>query len=215
MFRRKSLAGIAVLLMLLSYPAPGAETVRVMRVLSGNRILLVDGRSVQYIGVGLPDQPLAGRSVAELQEMSRAFNRSLVERATVKLVLDKKIRSRRGDLLAYVYLGNRFINAEMIEQGYALVATEPPNERYTDYFKKLLRKATREQVGFWQPRAGRPLERPQIKSQAGKVVYTQPGDPYYYPKDHPQLGPQARPMLLEDAVRKGLKPVSLSDKESP
>jgi len=204
-WKRGLIGVLGALLMSLACPANAAETVRVMRVLSGNRILLVDGRSVQYIGVGLPDQPLAGRSVAELQEMSRAFNRSLVERATVKLVLDKKIRSRRGDLLAYVYLGNRLINAEMIEQGYALVATEPPNERYTDYFKKLLRKATQEQVGFWQSRLQRPLERPPMKAPAGKVVYTQPGDPYYYPKDHSRLGPQARPMLLEDAVRKGLK----------
>jgi len=197
---------LAAAVLLFAFEASAAETVRVTRVLGGNRVLLADGRTVQYIGVGIPDSPLAGRSVAEMVQLSRNFNRSLVNRAEVKLVFDKNRRNRQGDLLAYVYKGNRFINAEIIENGYAVVATDPANSRYTEYFKKLLRKARKEQVGFWQPRKNAALDRPYPKRPVGKIVYTQPGDPHYYPTGHPKLGPQARPILIEDARRKGLKP---------
>ena len=42
-------------------------------------------------------------------------------------------------LLAYVYIGTRFINAELVWQGYAEAATYPPNVRYADYFVGLQR----------------------------------------------------------------------------
>lgn len=203
---------VAITVLLLATGATAAETVRVMRVLRGDQILLVDGRRVKYIGVGIPSSPLAGRSVAELRRMSLDFNRSRVNRETVKLVFDKNLRSREGDWLAYVYLDNQFINAEMIEKGCAVVETDPDNTRYTEYFKKLLRKARQEKVGFWEAREQAPEAPPRLGNPVGKIVYTQPGDPYYYPKDHPKLGAKARPILIEDARHKGLKPFPLQKK---
>jgi len=200
-------AGLAVVLLAMAIRADSAETARVTGVLSGNRIRLEDGRTVKYIGVGIPTHPFAGRTAQELKRLSTDFNRSLVDRATIRLVFDTRRRDRQGNLLAYVYSGNRFINAEIIENGYALVETDPANSRYTEYFKKLLRRARRRQAGFWKPPEG-PTAGPTPISPlrpAGKIVFTQAGDPYYYPPRDPRLKPGARPRLLEDALRAGLK----------
>jgi hypothetical protein len=58
--------------------------------------------------------------------------------------------SRRvpGRLLAYVYIGNRFINAELVWQGYAEAATYPPNVRYADYPVGLQREAREAKRGL-------------------------------------------------------------------
>jgi endonuclease YncB( thermonuclease family) len=57
----------------------------------------------------------------------------------------KTERDRYGRLLAYVYLKDgTFVNAWLVEQGYAQVMTVPPNVKYQDLFLKLQREARRE-----------------------------------------------------------------------
>jgi len=205
-----------------------AETARVAGVLGGDRIRLEDGRIVRYIGVGIPDFAIGEKSPKELQRLSREYNRSLVDRRLVRLVFDNRRSNRAGDLLAYVYKGETFVNAAMIENGFALVETDPLNSRYTDYFKKMLRKARREQAGFWAVSELSPESVPvpppviltpsndrsksKIGFSKGKIVFTQPGDSYFYGPGDSRLGKEAKPMLVEDALRAGLKPAPVSNK---
>ncbi len=57
-------------------------------------------------------------------------------------------RDRYGRLLAYVYLEDgTFVNAWLVENGYAMVMTIPPNVRNQDVFLKLQREAKR---GLWR-----------------------------------------------------------------
>jgi endonuclease YncB( thermonuclease family) len=46
-------------------------------------------------------------------------NRKLVQGQTVRLELDVQERDRYGRLLAYVYVGDTMVNAELVAQGYA------------------------------------------------------------------------------------------------
>ncbi|MCX7661611.1 MAG: thermonuclease family protein, partial [Candidatus Omnitrophica bacterium] len=57
-----------------------------------------------------------------------------------------------GRLLAYVFLkeDNTFVNAKIIEEGYASLLTIPPNLKYVDLFRDLYRKAYTEKKGLWQ-----------------------------------------------------------------
>ena len=59
------------------------------------------------------------------------------------LEFDVKQRDRDGRLLAYVYLEDgTFVNAWLVEQGYAQVMTVPPNVKHHELFLKLQKEAT-------------------------------------------------------------------------
>ncbi len=58
---------------------------------------------------------------------------------------------RHGRLLAYVYLeDDTFVNAWLVEHGYAQVMTVPPNVKYQDLFLKLQREAREARKGLWR-----------------------------------------------------------------
>ena len=53
--------------------------------------------------------------------------------------------------LAYVYLEDgTFVNAYLVENGYARVSTYPPNVKYQNKFIELERKAREEKKGLWK-----------------------------------------------------------------
>jgi micrococcal nuclease len=78
-----------------------------------------------------------------------AFNHRLVEGRRVRLVLGEERRDVYGRLLAYVYLGDRFVNAELVRRGLARTLTIPPNDRYAARLKQLEIAASRAGRGLW------------------------------------------------------------------
>jgi len=53
-------------------------------------------------------------------------------------------------LLAYVYLKDgTFVNAWLVEYGYAQVMTVPPNVKHQELFLKLQREAREDRRGLW------------------------------------------------------------------
>jgi micrococcal nuclease len=73
-----------------------------------------------------------------------------VEGKEVRLEFDAQWRDKYRRLLAYVYLGDTMLNAELVRQGYAQVATFPPNVKYQELFLKLQREAREDRRGLWQ-----------------------------------------------------------------
>ena len=55
----------------------------------------------------------------------------------MRLVFDAERRDVYGRLLAYVYVGDEFVNAELVRRGYARTLTIPPNDRYAALFDRL------------------------------------------------------------------------------
>ena len=54
-------------------------------------------------------------------------------------------------LLAYVYLENgEMLNEKLVKEGYAKVATYPPNVKYVEKFESLQKQARENKVGFWK-----------------------------------------------------------------
>jgi micrococcal nuclease len=49
-----------------------------------------------------------------------------------------------------VYVGDIMVNAELVRQGYAQVATFPPNVTHQERFLALQRDARQAGVGCWQ-----------------------------------------------------------------
>jgi len=126
----------------------------VVRVVDGDTILvqLADRvEKVRYIGVDSPEihHPVKGEEPGGRE--AATVNRGLVEGRRVRLELDVRTRDRWGRLLAYVWVGDTMINAELICLGYAHVMTVPPNVRYQELFVKLQREAREAGRGLWHP----------------------------------------------------------------
>jgi len=77
-------------------------------------------------------------------------NAKLVTGKTVHLEFDVRQRDKHGRILAYVYLEDgTFVNARLVEHGYAQVITVPPNMKYQELFLKLEREAREAGRGLW------------------------------------------------------------------
>ena len=76
-------------------------------------------------------------------------NRRLVEGKTVRLEYDVQTRDRFGRLLAYVYVGDGMVNAELVRLGFAQPMTIPPNVRYAERFRALAHEAREAHRGLW------------------------------------------------------------------
>ena len=125
-----------------------------VRVVDGDTIYvqLADRvEKIRYIGVNTPEihHPIKGEEPGGRE--AAAMNRRLVGGRPVRLELDVRSRDRYGRLLAYVWLGDTMVNAELVRRGYAQVMTVPPNVRYQDLFVKLQREARDAGRGLWRP----------------------------------------------------------------
>jgi len=145
---------LLLLALLLAPAAPGeAIEATVVRVVDGDTIhVKLWGRveKVRYIGVNTPEthhptrgEEPGGREAAEM-------NRRLVAGQRVRLELDVRARDRHGRLLAYVWVGDLMVNAELVRLGYAQVMTVPPNVKHQELFVKLQREARDAGRGLWR-----------------------------------------------------------------
>jgi len=125
-----------------------------VRVVDGDTIHVRIGdrlEKVRYIGIDTPEvrHPTKGEEPGGRQALS--VNRRLVANRHVTLELDVQSRDRYGRLLAYVWVGETMINAELVRLGFAQVMTVPPNVRHQALFLKLQRDARDAGRGLWKP----------------------------------------------------------------
>lgn len=121
-----------------------ADSLRVTRVIDGDTVELSNGDKVRLIGINTPekDQPFF-RQAQEVLE---------------KLVLEKEVRVETdvsktdtyGRTLGYLYIGDSFVNQQMIESGYAVVSTVPPNVLHVDALIASADKAKKNCSGMWE-----------------------------------------------------------------
>ena len=130
----------------------GSVKANVLRVIDGDTIeVSIDGRAedVRYIGVDTPESVTPGEPVECFGRRASAFNASLVEGREVRLRFDRELRDDYGRLLAYVYAGDRFVNAELVRRGFARTLTIPPNDTHARLLARLEREAGRAGRGLW------------------------------------------------------------------
>lgn len=127
-------------------PTVGAQTAQVVAVIDGDTVdVQIDGETfrVRYIGMNTPEmgQPCANEAMAK--------NSELVAGKTVTLVKDVSETDQYGRLLRYVYVGDLFVNAELVRQGFANAATYPPDVAHADLFVQLEAEARADGRGCW------------------------------------------------------------------
>jgi micrococcal nuclease len=131
---------------------PRAAAAFVTRVVDGDTIEARIGdrvEDVRYIGVDTPETVKPGTPVQCFGPDASAFNHRLVERRRVRLVFGVERRDTYGRLLAYVHLGDRFVNAALVRRGLARSLTIPPNDRFAPLFRRLELAAARAGRGLW------------------------------------------------------------------
>jgi micrococcal nuclease len=126
--------------------------VPVADVVDGDTIeVLIDGREedVRYIGVDTPESVKPGSPVECFGPEASEYNERLVGSRQVRLDFGPERRDDYGRLLAYVYLGDRFVNAALVRGGYATTLTIAPNDRFAPLFDRLEQEAGNAGRGLW------------------------------------------------------------------
>lgn len=118
---------------------------QVKEVLDGDTFTLINGEKVRLIGINAPEsgQPYADKAKTYLE--------SLLATPVVKLTTDTQEQDQYGRILAYAYTAeDRDINLQMVEEGYAVVETVPPNVSKADIFTQAQELARINCRGIWE-----------------------------------------------------------------
>jgi micrococcal nuclease len=107
---------------------------------------------IRLIGIDTPEARKTGRTDVEFfGKEASAYAKSLLLNKRVRLEFDVQKVDRYKRTLAYAYLeSGEMINSLLVKQGYARVATYPPNVRYQELFQKLEREARSAKRGLWK-----------------------------------------------------------------
>ncbi|MGI8461319.1 MAG: thermonuclease family protein [Solirubrobacterales bacterium] len=124
----------------------------VERVIDGDTIEVSLGgeeEDVRYIGIDTPESVAPGEPVECFGKAASRENERLVGGETVRLVFDAERRDDYGRLLAYVYVDELFVNAKLVETGFARTLEIAPNTTQAERLNRLEAEAGSEGLGLW------------------------------------------------------------------
>ncbi len=135
---------------------PESSLVKVIKVYDGDTIEVIEekasgpngpmARRVRYIGI---DSAEVYPSKGCYSEEAKKANENLVLENEVKLVMDVSKTDKYGRLLSYVYVGDKFVNDELVRAGFAKVMTIPPDVKYKDQLLASEKYARDNNLGLW------------------------------------------------------------------
>jgi micrococcal nuclease len=131
---------------------PGRVGARVTRVVDGDTFeaaLRGDIVDVRMIGIDTPETVHPTLPVECFGPESAAFTERRLAGQRIGLEFDVERIDQFGRTLAYVWVGRRLFNEEIVRQGYATVTTFPPNVAHVERFVEAERKARRDGLGLW------------------------------------------------------------------
>jgi micrococcal nuclease len=162
-------------------PESKFTTAQVVRVVDGDTIdVSINGKKyeVRYIGIDTPELAIFGKPADYFGAEASAKNKELVMGKTVELEKDISEVDRYDRLLRYVYVGDLFINAELVRLGYAVAFPYPPDTQYQDNFMELQNQARASKLGLWAYSDNKTSTQPTVVS-AGPTIAGQPADKIY------------------------------------
>lgn len=152
----KTAALFSLFFFLITYAAEGrawGETyvsADIVKVSDGDSIIVRIGskkEKIRLIGIDAPE--IRQRPWGQ---MAKKHLSALIGRSTVKIETDVVKRDRYGRLLAYVWTADgRFVNLEMLRDGYAVIYTFPPNVSHVNELRTAQTEAKNKKIGIWGP----------------------------------------------------------------
>lgn len=125
---------------------------RVERVIDGDTIeVRFRGEliRVRLIGVDTPETVDPSKPVECYGKAASRFTTHRLDGQRVRLAFDVERKDRYGRTLAYVWLGHALLNETLVRQGFATVATFPPDVKYVERFRAAQRAAKSYNRGLW------------------------------------------------------------------
>ena len=122
---------------------------QVAQVIDGDTFKTTTGETIRILGV---DTPEAGEECWATE--ATTFLSDLIDNQTVLLEKDFVEEDIYGRTLAYVYLDDVMVNAEILRLGMGCVLIIPPNGLYQDYFQVLQDVAKSTGTGLWSTCGG-------------------------------------------------------------
>jgi micrococcal nuclease len=179
-------------------PTGPTTEANVVRVVDGDTIVVAYGGKeykVRYIGMDTPETVDPSSPVQWMGPQASAANKALVAGKTVVLEADVSDTDRYGRLLRYVWLTNglnwTLVNLELVKQGFASVATYPPDVRYVDVYLAAEQQARTAATGLW---GAEPTAQPTPEPTAKPVAKATP-KPIAKPKPASKCHPSYDPCL--------------------
>ncbi|MBU2028931.1 thermonuclease family protein [Patescibacteria group bacterium] len=122
---------------------------QVARVVDGDTIEIEGGERVRYIGIDTPETVDPRKPVQCFGVEASNKNKELVAGKIVRLEKDATDRDKYNRLLRYVYVGEAFINLELVKQGFAYSYSYPPDIKYQDKILEAQQEAEKNKNGLW------------------------------------------------------------------
>ena len=128
----------------------------VVRVVDGDTVIVRgpggSTEDVRLIGIDTPETVDPRRPVGCFGPEASAYAKHLLTGRRVVLRYDRELHDRYGRFLAYIWLvgrGGGFVNARLVELGYARAYPFPPNTAHEALFAALERRAAIGGRGLW------------------------------------------------------------------
>ncbi|MBN1591147.1 MAG: thermonuclease family protein [Pirellulales bacterium] len=126
-------------------PASLAEgAYQIERVIDGDTLLLTNGARIRLIGADTPETVKRNCPIEPWGPEAAEFTKQFVSGGRVRLQLDREQRDIYDRFLAYVWVGNRMLNEELIRAGLARART---SFYYSTAMKTRFRRAEDEARG--------------------------------------------------------------------
>lgn len=147
---------VALIFTFSAYSQQRTDFLEVSKVVDGDTFWVIKSNGkeekIRLIGINTPESRNTGRTQVEyFGKEASTYVKSLLSGRRVRLEYDVGRYDRYKRTLAYAFLEDgTFLNALLVKEGYANVATYPPNVKYVDLFTKLEREARNNKRGLWR-----------------------------------------------------------------
>ncbi len=139
----------------------------VTKIVDGDTIYCTNRGGIQkirLIGIDAPESSIntkaykdskkTGQSIETIKKMGKKSKEFVISRVPigtrVELEFDIQVQDRYRRTLAYIYLPDEtMLNDLIVKEGFAQVATYPPNVRYQKIFLQSQKEAREERKGLW------------------------------------------------------------------
>jgi micrococcal nuclease len=139
----------------------GDDVYTVKSVIDGDTIILEDisSTNVRYLGIDSPEVRSLDAPGDPLSDEARRINKDLVDGKRIRLEFDKERFDSYGRTLAYVFVGDIFVNEQILRSGLAKGLIIQPNDKYAERLLKAEKEAKDGRSGIWGDISG--LARPE------------------------------------------------------
>lgn len=125
------------------------STEKVTRVIDGDTFEIQGGIKVRLIGVDTPEMKNQNKTIDCFAAEATQKTRSLLTGKEVILEKDISDTDKYGRLLRYVYLGGEMVNDLLVRDGFAKIATFPPDIKNAKIFLASEKIARENNAGLW------------------------------------------------------------------